>query len=85
MLSPPPDPPVNPPQHMRRPAVPSPGGMQPGPPAVFLVAAAAQQAIGFAGYKLGQHPGSQQPQQQQPSASLPPLVNRAPVHAQMRR
>jgi len=59
--------------------------MQPGTPAAFLAAAAAQQAMGFTGYKLGQHSGPQQPQQQQPNASLPPLANRAPVHAQVRR
>jgi len=59
--------------------------MQPGTPAAFLAAAAAQQAMGFAGHKLGQHPGPQQPQPQQPSAPLLPLANRASVHAQVRR
>ncbi|KAG0129816.1 enhancer of polycomb-like-domain-containing protein [Tuber indicum] len=88
MLSPPPDPPVNPAQHMRRQVMPSPGGMQSGTPATFLAAATAQQVMGFTGYKLSQHPGQQQPQQsqqQQPSASILPLANRAPVHTQVRR
>ncbi|CUS11209.1 unnamed protein product [Tuber aestivum] len=82
MLSPPPDPPVNPAQHMRRPVAPSPGGIQTSTPAAFLAATAAQQAVGFAGYKLGPHPG--QPQQQ-PGASLLPLANRALVHSQVQR